>query len=462
MKHSALPLVSFSAVQDAEPLRAMLETLGHRVEMLTTQDLARNGARIFSPTVLFLGPDADQHQRDVLLAFLRQSPTPVCLGVVARSGGVWDSEILGYCGEFVAWPCTAEELALRFARLSGPRDDKAAVDEVMLEQFAALNLVGRSPAFARALEQIKKLARYDVSVLIQGETGTGKELAARAVHYLSARRNAAFVPVNCGAIPDNLLENELFGHERGAFTDAKDAQAGLVVLAEGGTLFLDEIETLSPKAQVVLLRFLQDRSFRALGGRRQQQANVRVIAAGNEDLAESVKRGRFREDLYFRLNLGLLNLPALRERRGDVRLLAEHFCGRYRQQYSQPEKNLHPGSLHQLEQYDWPGNVRELENMIHREFLFTDESAITLRDAQRRAERRQNLLDRRLAPLLRATLRNAKGQFVSEFEKSYLSALLEKTRGNVTLAAREAGTERRALGKLLKKHGIPASRFRSA
>jgi DNA-binding NtrC family response regulator len=453
-----LSLLSLAPLSDAEALRNLFERLGHVVLMTTLDDLTvANG---FAPVVLLFGSEAFPRER--LLAFLKQSPAPVCLGVALRDS-TWDLQVLKFCSEFIAWPCTESELALRLARLCQPTKFETPLDETLLEEFAELNLIGRSPAFAQSLGQIKKLARYDVSVLIQGETGTGKELAARAIHYLGTRRDAAFVPVNCGAIPDNLLENELFGHERGAFTDAKESQPGVVALAEGGTLFLDEIETLSPKAQVVLLRFLQDRQYRVLGGRRLQRADVRIIAAGNAELAAEVKQGRFREDLYFRLNVGLLSLPPLRERPGDAGLLAQHFCRRYCEQYRQPHKNLHPDSLRRVEQYPWPGNVRELENLVHREFLFSEGDAIVLHGgAAPHTERRQNFLDRRRKLLLRTTLRHAKGQFISEFEKNYLSELLAQTGGNVTLAARQAGTERRALGKLLKKHGIPTSRYRPA
>lgn len=460
MQHLPLSLLSFASLADTDSLRALLESFGHVVLSTTLDDLAVTpGQGGFAPIILLFGSEGFPRER--LLAFLKQTPAPVCLGVALRDS-TWDLEVLEFCSEFTAWPCTQAELALRLGRICRPVSIAALPDEALLEEFAELNLIGHSPAFARSLAQTKKLARYDVSVLIQGETGTGKELAARAIHYLGSRRDAPFVPVNCGAIPDNLLENELFGHERGAFTDAKEAQPGMVALAEGGTLFLDEIEALSPKAQVVLLRFLQDRSYRVLGGRRLQQANVRVIAAGNADLAAEVKHGRFREDLFFRLNIGLLRLPALRERPGDARLLAEYFCRRYREQYLQPSRSLHPDSLRRLDQHEWPGNVRELENLVHREFLFNEGDTIVLQgELSARTERRQNLIDRRGARLLRAPLRHAKGQFISEFEKRYLSALLAQTGGNVTLAARQAGTERRALGKLLKKHGIATGRYRS-
>src|SRR4051794_9775510 len=186
-------------------------------------------------------------------------------------------------------------------------------------------MIGQSEAFSALRQLVEKVATYDVPVLIEGETGTGKELAARAIHYHSARRDRPFVPVNCGALQDTLLESELFGHRRGAFTDARHDQAGLVALAHSGTLFLDEVDALTPKAQVTLLRFLQDQQYRPLGGGREERADVRIIAAGNRSLETLVEDGGFRIDLLYRLKLMQLRLPPLRERKGDVLVLSEHF-----------------------------------------------------------------------------------------------------------------------------------------
>jgi two-component system response regulator GlrR len=198
-----------------------------------------------------------------------------------------------------------------------------------VEDFARLNLVGESPAFLRCLALVRKYAACHATVLVQGETGTGKELAARAIHYLGGRSEYPFIPVNCGAIPETLVENELFGHAPGAFTDARDARCGVIADAEGGTLFLDEVEALSFRGQVALLRFLQDRQYRPLGARRPLTANVRVIAAANENLNAMVERGQFRRDLFFRLRVMSLEMPPLRERGSDAVLLAEQFLRQF-------------------------------------------------------------------------------------------------------------------------------------
>jgi DNA-binding NtrC family response regulator len=320
----------------------------------------------------------------------------------------------------------------------------------ILDDFVEANLIGESPAFMNALHFIRRMAVCDATVLIQGETGTGKELAARAVHYLSARRDFPFTPVNCGALPDNLIENEMYGHEKGAFTDAQEARRGLIALSQGGTLFLDEVEAMSAKAQVVLLRFLHDHEYRPVGAGCSRTANVRIIASSNVDLEELVEKKLFRQDLLFRLNVLSLNLPPLRERVGDVKLLADNIIRRLCNQYRLANKCLDPDSVSFLNGYHWPGNVRELENLIHREFLLSEGAIITIRRFAK-------------APAAPAPegFKAAKDKAVADFERAYLTVLLAKTQGNISHAARLAGKDRRALGKLVKKHGLETQRFKS-
>ena len=300
------------------------------------------------------------------------------------------------------------------------------------------------------------MARCDAAVLIEGETGTGKEMAARAVHYLSDRRDRPFIPVNCGAVPDNLFESELFGHVRGAFTDAKEAQPGLIALAEGGTLFLDEVDGLSAKGQVALLRFLQDQQYRPLGGRELKRANVRLLAAANADLTDLVGQGRFRQDLLFRLRVLSIALPPLRARGGDIELLAEHFLEQLRERYHQPHKRFAPELMRWLSVQSWPGNVRELESIVHREFVLAEGDTVVLRAVLGGiGERRASVVDRRRASATAAVgLKEYKARAVAELERNYLLRLISECGGNVSQAARRVGKERRALGKLLKKYGI--------
>ena len=310
-------------------------------------------------------------------------------------------------------------------------------------------IVGASPAFLFMLERMQRIARSDAPVLIEGETGSGKELAARSIHYGGLRRAGPFVPVNCGALPDHLLEAELFGHERGAFTDAKTARRGLVAEANGGTLFLDEIDALSAKAQITLLRFLQDQRYRPLGSSRELATRVRVVAAGNQPLGERVRAGQFRADLLYRLEILHLQLPPLRERTGDARLLAQHFNALYGVKYRVAPRAFDAATLAWLDGYRWPGNVRELENWVQRELLMGEGSApgalrpMSIRPAAAAA-----------GAVCPVDFRRAKAEAVRRFECDYVVQIMKQAEGNVTRAAHLAGKERRAFGKLLKKHGI--------
>ncbi len=323
--------------------------------------------------------------------------------------------------------------------------------------WSALNLVGRSTVFRDMLALLQQCAGVDATVLLCGETGTGKELAARAIHYLSDRRSGPFVPVNCGAIPDSILEAELFGHVRGAFTDAKAAGRGVVGLAEGGTLFLDEVDSLSPRAQSALLRFVQDHRYRALGGARIEQADLRLVAATNADLEALAGRGLFRQDLLYRLNVLSVALPPLRERPGDALLLAEAFVQRLVSQYRTGPRHLCPASRAHLGlPLPWPGNVRELEHRVHRAFLLAQGERLDLHlDTLAGAQApRSDALDAPAAPAVDAGYDAAKARAIECFERAYLAEVLRRAGGNLSLAARLAGKERSRFGKLVRKHGL--------
>lgn len=359
--------------------------------------------------------------------------------------------------EVVAWPGDCDELQAKLRRLWRQRLAERQLEETLTLK---LNLIGESQAFQRVIADVQKFARCDAPVFIKGETGTGKEKIARAIHYLGLDDGKPFVAVNCGALPDNLVENELFGHVKGAYTDARQSQCGLVEQAEGGTLFLDEIEALSPKGQVALLRFLQDYEYRPLGSQSSRRARVRLISASNEPLEQLIKQGYFRKDLYYRINILSLQLPPLRERSSDVVPLAEYFIDRYREMYQQYDKYLAPETLDWLSRYDWPGNVRELENLILREFLLADTACIAIRPLSANSgERRRNIQDRRYRHLYSRKFQDAKSVVVREFERSYLQHVLDESKGNISQAARQAGKERRTFAKLLGKHGLSKKHF---
>jgi DNA-binding NtrC family response regulator len=314
-------------------------------------------------------------------------------------------------------------------------------------------MIGDSPVFLDALRLIDRIARYDVPVLIEGESGTGKELAARAIHYRGRRRDRPFVPVNCGAIPDTLIENELFGHERGAFTDAREPQRGLISAAHTGTLFLDEVEALSAKAQVTLLRFLQDAQYRPLGSSRSEDADTRIISATNARLQDLAAHGAFRADLLYRLDIVHVTMPPLRDRVGDPALLAAHFVAKLSLHFGEPAKAVSPGTLEWFDQYPWPGNIRELENLICRSYVLTDGDMIHAAPlgTPRPSDTAEAPPDLPYAA--------ARAHAIDAFEKRYLEALLTRAHGNVTVAASLAGKERRTLGKMLKKHQMDRTRF---
>jgi two-component system, NtrC family, response regulator GlrR len=340
----------------------------------------------------------------------------------------------------------------------GATDGMPAADA----EACTLNLIGDSSAFREVLRLIRRLAPCDAAVLIRGETGTGKELAARAIHYLSPRRGGPFIPINCGAIPDALFEAEFFGHARGAFTDAREARQGLIAQGRGGTLFLDEIEALSPRGQVALLRFLQNCEYRPVGGALVDNADVRVVASTNADLDALVARGAYRTDLLFRLNVLVLDLPPLRARGDDVVVLAQAFLERLARRYGQPTKRLNPSTVTFLRAHAWPGNVRELENLVHREFLLTDGDELRISAPRERAEHEEQAsLSTGPEALTAKCFREAKARVIEEFERAYIAELLARANGNVSLAARLAGKERSRLGKLIRKHGMSRLAFRA-
>jgi DNA-binding NtrC family response regulator len=341
-----------------------------------------------------------------------------------------------------------------------PRDEptESLIHRLRDAQVLA-KLIGQAPAFIEAIRWLPAVAKDEAAVLIGGETGTGKELVARAIHYLSERAPFPFVPVNCGALPDTLLEDELFGHERGAFTDAHIRRPGLIAQAEKGTLFLDEVDTLTAKAQVALLRVLQDKKFRILGSRGEQQANVRIVAATNAPLDQLVQHGAYRADLYYRLCVFSINLPPLRDRKEDIIALASHFLQKYGPVDEVPPQ-LSSSARAALISHSWPGNVRELESAIVRGIRLRRSHVIEAQDLGLPASATSSsATSPGLVPGVR-TFKTLKQQAIEAFERDYLIRLMGECRGIVSQAARAAGKERRELGKLLKKHQIEPKLFR--
>lgn len=314
-------------------------------------------------------------------------------------------------------------------------------------------VIGQSPAFLDQLQRIPMIAKCDANVLIAGETGTGKELYARAIHYGSSRVGRPFMPVNCGAIPAELVENELFGHERGAYTSAATLQAGLIEEANGGTLFLDEIDCLPVYAQVKLLRFLQEKEYRPLGSTKIRRADVRVIAASNLNLEEAVADGRVRQDFYYRLNIISLLLPPLRERREDIPLLARHFLARYSSELDKKVADFSDEAMQLLMVHHWPGNVRELEHVIERAIVLCEGSVLEAGDL---------VISPAVQNSAQQSLQEAKAKEIARFERDYIQGLLSACKGNITRAAQVAKKNRRAFWQLIQKHQIDVARFKTS
>jgi DNA-binding NtrC family response regulator len=357
--------------------------------------------------------------------------------------------------DFLLDSVRADELGLRLQRALGGTPAPAPMAPRRVHP-ALRGLIGDSPAFAQQVARVPLLARYDASVLILGDTGTGKEVCAQAVHYLSARSGGPWVAVNCGAIPAELVEAELFGHVKGAFTHAHSGRAGLVREAQGGTLFLDEIDSLPYASQATLLRFLQDQQYRPVGSNNVLQADVRVIAATNRRPAQLVAQGVLRQDLLFRLNVLTLHLPPLRDRLADVPQLALHFLRSAGREWGKPVPALSPAALRKLLAHPWPGNVRELRNVMQRALLMSEAGTLSAADIDLEDDSGPS------GPGVDESFRAAKARVIENFERTYIEQLLASSAGNVTHAARAARKNRRAFFELMRKYDIAPAPFRSA
>jgi two-component system response regulator GlrR len=348
--------------------------------------------------------------------------------------------------DVLTMPMCPEEAVSRLLNLLARAEEDSTLAQ--LRSTPGLDhIVGESPVFVTLLKQISLIVKYDVCVLILGETGTGKEVFARAIHYRSRRSGKPFIPVNCGAVPIDLLENEFFGHEAGAFTGANSSRRGVIKEADGGTLFLDEVDCLPPLAQVKLLRFLQDGQFRPLGSMSVCTADVRIIAASNVNFTEAVESGRFRKDLYYRLNVVSLKLPPLREREDDIVLLARYFLAKFTVKFGARVRELSPPALQKLVYHTWPGNVRELENVIQRAVVLAEQTILQPEDI---------FTGDTESKLEIETFRQLKAKAIDQFEQSYIRRLLLVHDGNITKAAQYAGKDRRAFWELMRKHHITA------
>ena len=455
---------------EAEQLNQIVAVLTEDGHHCSVFDRTEIRATVANPkTKLLLVTVAAAEAADLIKAIRSNSaerdvPLLVYFSSAENEVEAFESEV----DDFLIAPLSLRDLCLRLRRLTrryGDNEqsvaqglaDQSGRDEVsdarqrIVAYLATQQFIGSAPAFWATIKKIPSVASCDATVLLVGDSGTGKELCARAIHYFGARANKPFVPINCGSMPSDLFENELFGHEQGAFTDARQSRRGLIADAEGGTLFFDEVDSLPLSAQVKLLRFLQERQYRPLGGH-YRHADVRVIAATNQNLPVKVQSGNFREDLFYRLKVVTLHLPPLRERQEDILPLANHFLKTSAQEYKRPVMELSASAVNKLNSYTWPGNVRELENAIRQAVVLAAGPMIRARDIQFEIE-----VPVSLEPVFDESFQDAKARMIEEFERTYLENALVASAGNISKAARTAGKDRRSFFGLLKKHSLVPS-----
>jgi two-component system, NtrC family, response regulator HydG len=430
-------LVVDDSASTVEVIRRNLETEGHRV--FTASSVAE-AVRLLDQSEVDLvitdlkmpkvsGLDLVRHVRENY-----KNTEVMMITGYASIGGAVDAVKTG-AAEYLAKPFTDEELLTGVEKVLEKLRARRPLRQDAIP--APRGILGSSPAMQKVFAAIQKASPTTATVLLTGESGTGKELVARAIHYASARSSAAFVPVNCAAIPETLLESELFGHVKGTFTGASDTRGGFFQAADGGTVFLDEISATTNAAQVKLLRVLQEREVSMVGSTRTQKIDIRVVAATNKDLHELVAKGLFRDDLYFRLNVIAINLPPLRDRGDDVLLLIRHFAAQYAREIGRAEPEFSAEALDVLHRYHWPGNVRELQNVIQRLVVMSEGAVIEVPD---------------LPSLMRFSALRGKdlNRTLAEVELEYIRNVLESVGGNRTRAAEILGIDRKTLREKLK------------
>ena len=358
--------------------------------------------------------------------------------------------------DYLAKPFSADQLKVALERAVRHRclaEENRYLRTQLAQVHGLDNMLGSSLAMRKVFDTIRKVSITDTNILVYGESGTGKELVARSIHVNSNRKDKPFVPVDCASLPENLLESELFGYEKGTFTGADSTRPGLLEFANGGTFFLDEIGEMGMNLQAKLLRVLQERQFRRVGGRKMIDVDIRLIAATNRDLEEGVKNGTFREDLYYRLNVISIKLPPLRDRVGDVPMLADHFLREFTNSSQGGPAGIAPEAMKLLEEYGWPGNVRELQNVLSRAVTLCTGEIIVPEDLP---EHIRNSAKRQAPAIEGLSFKESKKLWLVDFEKEYLADLLTRNGNNISRAAKEAGIDRKTIHRLLNKYKLNA------
>lgn len=426
-------------------LAMRITALNYQVESVASGEQALQSLEHSSPAVVVTDLRMEGMSGLGLFEVMQQRWPAIPVIILTAHGSIQQAVQATQKGvfSFLTKPVDKEELATTLQQAVALNAPVLGVEESVIEK----DIITRSPKMYRVLDQAKLVAKSDVSVLISGESGTGKELLAQTIHRLSDRSKNPFVPINCGAMPEALLESELFGHKKGAFTGATSDHPGLFMAAEGGTLFLDEVGDMPLTLQVKLLRVLQERQIRPVGSTQFQPIDVRVLAATHKNLLHEVELGNFREDLYYRLNVVNLSLPSLSERKEDIPLLINHFLQATAERTQQPVKRLAKDALSLLLQYSWPGNVRQLTNVVEQVVALSTSPVVSLQLVED-AVRHQG---ETILPLTEAK---------RQFEKEYVEQLLRTTSGNMTLAAKLAQRNRSDFYKILKRHGVDPDRFK--
>jgi two-component system response regulator HydG len=438
-----------------EAISGYLREIGHRVETAATceQALARLAETPFEVAVCDVNlPDRDGFQ------FLQWAVenAPETAVILLTGYGTIESAVEAIrigAFEYLTKPLIDEELSLAVQRALDRRkivEENKSLRKQLDQRFGLSNVIGRDFKMVRLFDLIESVADTKTTVLILGESGTGKTMTARAIHQQSSRRNKPFVEVACGALPDSLLESELFGHVAGSFTGATGNKIGKFLQADGGTIFLDEVATASPSLQVKLLRVLQDREFEPVGGTQTHKVDLRLILATNQDLEELVRQGKFREDLYYRINVVSLTQPALRERIGDIPLLVEHYLQQFNEQSHKSVRSFDEDAIQLLQQYSWPGNVRELVNVVERAVVLSKGPVLTVNDLPEAVRREQSAVAAFHSGSAGGSLKRA----LAQPERQIIIDALEAHGWNRQDTAKALGINRTTLYKKMKRYGI--------